>query len=69
MQGPLRQRHTGATTRGYTERVKPCADKHIFAFRRLAENKIAIRGKTLGTVQHLLDTGIGECREIGRAHV
>ena len=55
---PLRQHPAGAAARRDAEGVEAGADEHIGAFRRDTEDEIAVRGKTLRPVDHLLDADI-----------
>jgi len=62
---PVGQHPARAAARGDAEGVEAGADIHVGAFRRLAQNEIAVRGKAFRAVDHLLDPGIGQRRHPG----
>ena len=59
---PLRQHPAGAAARRDAEGVEAGADEHVRAFRRQAEDEIAVGRKTLRPVDHLLDAGFFQRR-------
>ncbi len=66
---PFRQHPAGAAARGDAEGVEAGADEHVGAFRRRAEDEIAVGREAFGAVDHLLHPDLGQRRDAGDGRV